>query len=780
MVATMGHIRALKHDLAAVGLDRDFEPTYEWIAQKKKATDQLREAAKEATDIYLASDDDREGEGIAFAVATLLRIPIASAKRAVFHEITERAVKHAVENPRPLDMNKVHSQQARAMLDMLVGFTISPLLWKSIAPSLSAGRCQTPALRLVVEREEAIESFTSTSSWALQAVWKHPTTQLTFPAQLTDELADEESALAYLENTTTRSTARVTDKEVRPWTERAPQPLITSSLQQQASALFSINPKTTMMIAQRLYEAGKITYMRTDCPVLSEEATLAAKEWITQAWGEAYVSSAPAPSGPKAKKKDPTAQEAHEAIRPVHIEEEQLDPEDASWSHLDRNLYRLIRQRTLQSVMSPVQGETCKIRMRMVTEEKELEEDFEWMAQWKQVVFDGWRRAGKVAVLDAEEDTDAKESEDAVETEWQKAIHLAVGEEIQWTDMKAEPKETRAKGRFTEATLVRELESNGIGRPSTYASLLSTIQERGYVEIQSIPATTIQVNEHTLSAPGQWPPATAKKKKQVGAEKNKVVPTGLGRSVLQYLLAHFEDLFAYDFTAEMEKQLDRVARGEEAWKQPLRMVWASYRDRHAQLTAGPSSAAAAVSDAASEKVRILSADGRLKAVQSKKGPLLLRESGSAAGATQFIGWPKGARWDRITEAEAIAFEEAEEARKAPISLGDYEGQPMIKRTGQFGDYIQCGLLSVTYQEGEPLDQLRARLGAKKAGTIVEFKEYSIRTGQYGPYIMKTSLKKPQFVSLPKGVDPMKLTAKDVENLYRLGMEAKKKQKPIPR
>lgn len=780
MVATMGHIRALKHDLAAVGLERDFEPTYEWIAQKKKAMDQLREAAKEATDVYLASDDDREGEGIAFAVATLLRIPIASAKRAVFHEITERAVKHAVENPRPLDMNKVHSQQARAMLDMLVGFTISPLLWKSIAPSLSAGRCQTPALRLVVEREEAIESFTSTSSWALQANWTHPATQLTFPAHLTDELADEESALAYLENTTTRSTAQVTDKEVRPWTERAPPPLITSSLQQQASALFSINPKTTMMIAQRLYEAGKITYMRTDCPVLSEEATLATKEWITQAWGEAYVSSAPAPSGPKAKKKDPTAQEAHEAIRPVHIEEEQLDPEDASWSPLDRNLYRLIRQRTLQSVMSPVQGEICKIRMRMVTEEKELEEDFEWMAQWKQVTFDGWRRAGKVAVLDVEESAEEKESDlDHPPTDWQKAIQIAIGEEIQWADIKAEPKETRAKGRFTEATLVRELESNGIGRPSTYASLLSTIQERGYVEIRSIPATTIQVNEHLLSTPGQWPPVTAKKKKQVGAEKNKVVPTGLGRSVLQYLLTHFEDLFAYDFTAEMEKQLDRVARGEEEWKQPLRMLWASYRDRHTQLTAGQSSTMASVA-ASSEKVRVLSADGCLKAVQSKKGPLLLRESASAAGATQFIEWPKGARWDRITEAEAIAFEEAEAARKAPISLGDYEGQPIIKRTGQFGMYVQCGPLSVTYQEGESVEQVIARLDAKKAGTMVEFKEYSIRTGQYGPYIMKTSLKKPQFVSLPKGVDPMKLTAKEVESLYRLGMEAKKKQKPIPR
>lgn len=772
VVATMGHIRALKHDLSAVGLDRDFEPTYEWMTQKKRALDQLRDAAKEATDIYLASDDDREGEGIAFAVATLLRIPIREAKRAVFHEITERAVKHAVEHPRPLDMNKVHSQQARAMLDMLVGFTISPLLWKSVAPSLSAGRCQTPALRLVVDREEEIESFTASSSWAIHGQWSHPASEFTFRAVLTDELADEESAMAYLENTTAAPVAQITSKDIRPWTERAPAPLITSSLQQQASAMFHINPKMTMSIAQRLYEAGKITYMRTDCAVLSEEATTGAKEWITQTWGAEYVDHSPPKPAAAAKKKDaPNAQEAHEAIRPVHIEEEKL--EEDHWSPLDRQIYRLIRQRTLQSVMAAVRGETCSIHFRILdTATQQPDEEFEWGAQWKHITFDGWRRVGKVADLEEE----VHEEEEEKEAPWDRAIQLAVGDSIQWSHLTAEPKETRAKGRFTEATLVRELESKGIGRPSTYASLLSTIQERGYIAIHSIPAKTVQVNEYTLTSPGQWPPTAEKKKKQVGAEKNKVVPTALGRSVLHYLLTHFEDLFAYAFTAEMEKQLDRVAKGETPWKQPLRELWESYRERHTALTAGPSAASAA--PAASEKVRVLSADGNLKAVQSKKGPLLLREG----NPTQFIGWPKGARWDQITEAEALAFEQEERARKAPLSLGEYDGQPIFKRDGQFGAYVQCGPLSVTYQDGEPLEQLIARLEAKKSGTIVEFKEYSIRTGQYGPYIMKTSLKKPQFVSLPKGVDPLKLTAKEVENLYRLGMEEKKKkkQKPIPR
>jgi len=262
VIATMGHIRALKQDLDAVGIDRHFQPEYEWIKEKSKAIAQLKECAKEATEVYLAADGDREGEGIAYAVCLLLKLNPATAKRAVFHEITEKAIKHAVENPQRLDMNQVHAQQVRAMLDMMIGFTISPLLWRYVAPALSAGRCQTPALRLVVERENQIQEFKASSSWKLTADWKKGS--ITFPSQMEDELDDEESSQNYMENVHQQTKGTIVEKTVKPWTESAPPPLITSTLQQQASALFGLGPKQTMQIAQKLYEAGHITNMLTD------------------------------------------------------------------------------------------------------------------------------------------------------------------------------------------------------------------------------------------------------------------------------------------------------------------------------------------------------------------------------------------------------------------------------------------------------------------------------------------------------------------------------------
>ena len=733
VIATMGHIRALEQALDAVGIHRGWEPKYEWIKEKAKAIKQLKEEAKEATQIYLASDDDREGEAISYAVCQLLRLKPETAMRSVFHEITEKAVKHAVANPRRIDMNRANAQQARAMLDMMIGFTISPLLWKSVAPSLSAGRCQTPALRLVIEREEGIEQFKSSSSWQLSATFQKDSFSIN--TTMTDELEDEESALNYMEIVNGIKEGTVIQKAVKPWNQGSPPPLITSTLQQQASALFGLNPKSTMKIAQRLYEAGYITYMRTDQAVLSEEAVQEAKAYIQEHYGPTYISSTES----KKSKKDPLKQEAHEAIRPTH-----MDRVDVEGDVVEKKVYRLIWQRAIQSVMSAAKGETCTVHIQ-------LEEDFMWQSTWKRTMFEGWKKAGKVADLD---ESDEEESQD-----WDNATALVIGDRLPWTTMKAEPKETKASGRYTEATLVRELETHGIGRPSTFASLLSAIQEKNYVETKDIIPKELILTEFQMK-PRQWPPLKHETKKKVGGEKKKMVPTELGRSVWGYLKTTFADLFAYEFTALMEQRLDRISNGQEEWKGVLQDTWNSYQVRYETLNVKPAPNA--------PNAKIKEFGNGLKAVQTKNGPLLLIE-GKTKKDTVFLGWPKGILFEDITEEQATQFQPEHH-------VGIWNDQLIVKKSGKFGAYLQCGDLSVPFQE-ESLEQTIERFEAKKgAGPLKTFKEYVIRTGQYGPYIMKTSLKKAKFVSLPKGIDPSKLSEKEVEALYKLGLESKKNKK----
>ena len=758
VIATMGHIRALPPDLRAIGLDSDFEAKYEWLGSKAKAIQQLKEAARKAADIYLASDDDREGEFISYSVCQLLKLEPSTTPRVVFHEITEKAIQYAMANPRSLDMNRVHAQQSRAILDLMVGFTISSLLWKNVPHALSAGRCQTPALRLVIEREDHIRTFQSSSSWKLSTSWAAD--KVSYDAVMEDELEDEESVMNYMEQVNKQIKGTILEKIIKPWTESPPPPLITSTLQQQTSALFGMNPKNTMMVAQRLYEAGHITYMRTDKAVLSEEAIKEGQNWIMEQYGEEYVAKKDSTKKDSAKKdsakkdsakkdsakKEPVeqvaAQEAHEAIRPTHMEISQIEGEPH-----EQRIYQLIWRRAIQSLMSAAKGETCIIR----TQIKE-NTDFVWRSQWNHTTFPGWKRAGHVA--------DLEEKEEEKEQRWENVQHLYVGAEVQWSQMAAQPKETKAQGRYTEATLIRELESHGIGRPSTFATLLAAIQERNYVEVCDLPPKEVRIKEYFVR-PTEWPPRTTEQNKKVGGEKKKLVPTELGYSVLRYLRTHFDDLFSYPFTAQMEHRLDRIAEGAEHEKQILRDTWASYQERYHSLRSTKS-----------ESAKAKDFGEGLKAVQTKKGPLLLIEGTE----TQFLGWPKGVAWEDLTEERARAFCKEEQEKKKGEIVGSWRDQPIYKKTGKFGDYLQCGDLSIPYQVEEEAATI-ARLEAKsQAGPIKQFKEYAIRTGQYGPYIMKTSLKKPQFVSLPNGVNPATLTEKEVEAIYKLGMESKKKWK----
>lgn len=754
VIASMGHIRHLKEDLDSIGLDKDFDLKFEFMKEKKETISQLKAASAKATTVYLAADDDREGELIAYSVCLLLNLNPLTTPRSVFHEITEKAVKTAISSPRLLDMNKVHAAQTRAALDMMIGFTMSPLLWKTVGSGLSAGRCQTAALRLVCEREEQITSFEATDSWKIKGEWSSKNGK--WPSVLTDELEDESSATAYLEIHHEEPNGKIIKAETTQWSENAPLPLITSTLQQQASSLFMSQPKKTMNTAQRLYEAGYITYMRTDKAILSEEAQQDAEKYVETNYGKDYVGSTAAATV-KTKKPSKTqqtevkAQEAHEAIRPTHLEMIHL-PTTEDWSTIDRKIYGLIWTRTLQSVMAKTKGEQ---RTLTIVADGDDAEDFTWRSSWRRTTFDGWR---KISLKEKSEE-EQEEEKSAEESEWIMASALKVGQIIQWTSMTAEPYQTRAKQHFNEANLVKELEERGIGRPSTFANLISTILDRQYVETKTFPSREVKTKSLIIE-PNQWPPNELIQSKQVGGEKNRLAPTSLGKDVLKYLLEHFNDLFLYDFTARMEKQLDTIAEGKEAWKKVLKDTWNAYKDRYNTLK----SQASTVS---SERRRVL---GDLLAVIGKKGPLLLKESPDGdKDKTVFYGWPDNIAFQDLTEEQAIEFANK---TKDDSSLGMHEGHPVGKKKGKFGWYATWNGRTVGCKEEDTLEEIVEKFAGQQVGTRVG--QFEIRTGPYGLYMFKTAVtgSSRKFVSVPQGIDLETVTEEELITIFQAGLKNK--------
>ena len=773
VIATMGHIRSLEEDLGAVGLDRDFEPRFQWIREKAKAIAQIKEAAASAKTIYLASDDDREGEAISYSVAQLLKLNPTTTPRAVFREITESAVRAAVAAPRRLDMNRVHAQQARAVLDMMVGFTISPLLWKYVGPALSAGRCQTPALRLLVDQEKLIGQHTVSTAWKIKGVW---TGGAPFTATMVEELEDQESATNYLENIHADTPGKITLAVTKPTTEYPPKPLITSTLQQEASASMSLQPKRTMQIAQRLYEAGHITYMRTDSPVLSEEAAAAAAAWVRTTFGEEYTGSAKksksqatrAAAGPPAAQEaheprkqvgsaagPPAAQEAHEAIRPTHVERAEL-PQGEDWNAVDRKLYKLIWSRAIQSIMTPAKGEQRTVEFVATGDPGE----FVWRAVWKRQLFLGWRKIG-AAVTNLDE-TEAEQLNES----WAAATQLVEGGALNWLSLEAWPEDSRPPARYTEATLVRELEKRGIGRPSTFASLVGTVLDKGYAEKRDTPARDVAVTRLRIDGPGQWPPTTLQGMKKVGAEKQKLAPTPLGLSVLEFCVKEFDGLFNYDFTRSMETRLDGIAEGTEAWKELCRDTWASYQANYTALKEGKGAAAPAAA-----RQRMFA--GGIKAVQSKKGPILLKEDAANKDNTVFYGWPEGKSFQDITEADVVAFLAT---KVQPAAVGQHNGKAILKKSGPYGTYAECNGVKVPWTAEDTLETLAAKFEAKTKSALHTLGPFEFRTGPYGVFMFKKDLTGParKFVNVPSGVDPKTLTQEAATKMYQTGLQQKAK------
>lgn len=770
VIATMGHIRALDEDLDAVGLDRDFEPRYAFLKEKSKAIAALKEAAAKASTIYLASDDDREGEAIAYSVAALLKLDPTTTPRSVFHEITKAAVCKAVEQPRRIDMNRVLAQQARSILDMMIGFTISPLLWSYIGPALSAGRCQTPALRLVVEREQQLQNFQTSTVWRVRGTWQtkgsESASPFAFVADLKDELEDQESACNYLENIHNDEGGTVLEAKTKPWSEGAPKPLITSTLQQEASALYKCAPKLCMQIAQKLYEAGHITYMRTDSAILSEEAKKAASDFVRKQLGETYVANEE--SSKKKSVNAANAQEAHEAIRPTHFTLTEL-PSTEAWGQIDQKIYKLIWNRAVQSVMAAARGDERILTILANGDPGE----FPWEVKWRRMTFAGWKKIGfGAAALDDSES--AHQAEVAAAT-WIQAISLREGDTLQWTSLEAYPHLSKPPARYNEATLVRELEKRGIGRPSTYATLVGTLLEKKYTEKRDKEAKPVELTHYHIQRKGQWPPKQEKTTKQMGAERDKLVPTPLGLSLLEFCTREFSELFAYDFTAHMESRLDKIAGGEEPWKQVCRDTWNSYKEHYDELKKKAKSTSRAGGNA-----KVHEFGEGLKAVLGKKGPILLREDpGGDKEKTVFYGWPEGVAFGEITAAAAAAFVQQKQtgsgSTEPDTAWGTWDGHSLIEKKGPFGRYIQCGTLNIPLKQDDTPETVQQKLTAKKEAHLHSLGDFEFRNGAYGPFMYKktTGGKKPTFVSLPSGLDPKTLTEEAAHRIYTNGIQQKR-------
>ena len=792
--ATMGHIRALKPALASLSIDAGWEPTYEELSTKRDAIAKLRAAAKGA-EVILASDDDREGEAIAFHVCALLRLNPATTPRIVFHEITKPAILAAVASPRRLDLHKVNAQQARAMLDMLVGFTISKVLWNRVAPKLSAGRCQTPALRLVAERDAEVENHRAAAYWRLSGSWPHPTSPtVTSPlgATAATDLATQPEATAALRAVHATPKTNVLTVKESVSTSQPPKPLITSTLQQEASATHGLGPKVTMQAAQKLYEAGHITYMRTDNPLLSEEAATAIRAWVTANHGADYVGivgqhtiqasvgtiehvaetvaakkakkptkteKAEEKAGKPEKPEKPEAQAAHEAIRPTHPE----IPEPPITDATQLTVYRLIWRRATQSQMSPATTDVRKATLQ-IDKDARL-----WNAEQTKTAFPGWRVLERKNPEQEAADTKAY-------ADW--APILKPGSTIVWNALRADEHFTKPKGRYTEASLIADLEKKGIGRPSTFATLVSTILERDYVEKTNVEGKS-QDSVHLQIAPAQWPPKETKETHKVGADKNKLKSTALGRSVSDFLAREYADLFAYDFTAAMERGLDSIASDEKPWKSLLQETWDTYKERYTAQTSGPSTGAGSVRE------RIL-ADG-LKVILSRKGPLFVRDppagSPKSVKAT-FASLPSTTTFETATALEAAAaFSRVAEERAGEL-LGHLGEDEIRKKKGPYGYYAECKGSRVPLKGEETVEQVQEKLTAKISfATTGEgggafnriVGEFTIKRGPYGLYFYKHGLKKANFVKFPPtGLDAETVKEADLKGLYSAGLASKKR------
>lgn len=723
--SSFGHVRDLAKKGMAVDTDKDFSPVYEVSPDKEKVVAELRKLAKSAEIVWLATDEDREGEAISWHLFETLKLDDDNTKRIVFHEITKPAILKAIQNPRTIDKHLVDAQQARRILDRLVGFELSPILWKKIKPSLSAGRVQSVAVRLIVEREREILNHKSVSSFKVSALFFAGSAA--FKAELKSNFTSRDEAMTFLQKSR-NAVFTVNALDTKPAKKSPAAPFTTSTLQQEASRKLGFSVKRTMSVAQRLYESGKITYMRTDSVNLSDLAMEMAAGVIKNNFGEKYVN----PRRYKTKSKG--AQEAHEAIRPTYMENSSIDGERD-----EMRLYDLIWKRTLASQMADAELEktTAQIGTAATTET--------FVAQGEVIKFDGFL---KVYMESSDDEGDDNEKQEGM------LPAMSVGQQLGLENITATQRFTHHPPRYTEASLVKKLEELGIGRPSTYAPTISTVQDRGYV-----------VREDREGKPRSYDVLTLKngnineeiRTENTGAEKSKLFPTDIGMVVTDFLQQYFPQIMDYNFTASVEEEFDRIAEGEMDWRKMLKDF---YRPFHQEV------------EKTSETSERASGE-RLLGVDPNSGKNVYARIGRFGPLAQ-IGESddenkKFASLRKDQRLEMITLEEALELFKLPRISGQYEGKDMKIAIGRFGPYIQHNSafysipktddpMSVSLERCIEIIEAKRKADADKEIKIFAPERPDVRllNGRWGPYL---AIGKDNF-RLPKGTDPLTLSLQD--------------------
>ena len=736
--SSFGHIRDLEKKDLGIDIEHNFQPKYEISPDKKAIVKELKQLAKEAKTVWLASDEDREGEAIAWHLFEILGLKKENTKRIVFHEITKDAILHAINNPRDIDKNLVDAQQARRVLDRLVGFEVSPVLWKKVKPSLSAGRVQSVAVKLIVEREREINHFVEQKYYKVTGTFETKDASgnsIPLKAELSERFSTQEETVNFLEHCK-KATFSVSDVETKPSSRKPAPPFTTSTLQQEASRKLGFSVSQTMAVAQKLYEQGHITYMRTDSVNLSQLAIGAAKAVICNTLGEKY--SKPRNFATKTK----GAQEAHEAIRPTY-----MDKESISGDKNEQQLYSLIRKRTLASQMAEAELEKTTITIAITGEKHTFE------AVGEVIIFDGFLKVYMESFDDEKEDD---------ETALLPAIHK--GDQLQRSLIQALEQYTTHPPRYTEASLVKKMEALGIGRPSTYAPTITTIQNRGYILRESRDGTERQLDQIDLK--GQ--DIKVKKISRIfGAEKKKLFPSDIGMVVTDFLSNYFTNIMDYNFTANAEDALDHIAEGEVEWQS---MIGTFYQPFHAN-----------VEKTLKESERNTGARELGKDPQT--GETVVVRIGRFGPMAQ-IGEGESVRYAGLLKGqlmETITLEEALDLFKFPRQLGEFEEKPVSVGIGRFGPYIKHNQLFVSLKKGidDPgtitletaIERINEKREIEKNRKIQEFENgVQILNGRFGPYITFNKVN----YKIPKGKEADKLTFEETMEIIAKGGDSKKK------
>tara|TARA_R110000764_G_scaffold61653_1_gene131231 strand:+ start:54827 stop:57313 length:2487 start_codon:yes stop_codon:yes gene_type:complete len=730
--SSFGHIADLPSKELGVDVENDFKPKYTVDKEKKALVKKLRDLSKKAETIWLASDEDREGEAISWHLAEELGLDKSKTKRIVFNSITKSAIQKAIENPRDINYNLVNAQQARRVLDRLVGYELSPVLWKKIKPGLSAGRVQSVAVRLIVEREREIEGFTPEASFRIKAEFKTDGGN-TFAAKLNKTFPTKEAAEKFLKENIGADFS-VSDLAQKPAKKSPAAPFTTSTLQQEASRKLYFSVSRTMQVAQRLYEAGLITYMRTDSVNLSSEALAAAKDAIVDNYGQKYSQTR------NFTGKSKGAQEAHEAIRPtdMKLQSPQLERDQAK-------LYELIWKRTLASQMSDAQLERTNVKIKASTHSEEFS------ANGEVVKFDGFLKV----YLEGTDDEDGEEQEGMLPA-------MQVGEPLQNVFISATERFSRPPYRYSEASLVKKLEELGIGRPSTYAPTISTIQNRGYVEKGTVEGSERKYAQLVLE---DGKVSDSQLSEMVGSEKGKIVPTDIGMIVNDFLVTHFTQILDYNFTAQVEEDFDEIASGDEDWQEMMKNF---YKDFHPNVLEVEENAERASGE------RVLGTDpesGRQVSVRlGRFGPMV------QIGTVDEEEKPQFASLLPDQSIGTITFEEAMTLFELPRKLGVYEGEEVEANVGRYGPYVRFGKKFISLAKGESafdvdmdraIELIKEKQKADAPIATYEGKDVTKGKGRFGPFIKWDGM----FINVNKKYDFDDLSEGDIAEL----IEAKKKK-----